>query len=133
MWPTGCGLLTTVVFHNSSTRPWILREQEVLGWEHLGKETRSLFPWQSDSGGQVKWCWGGWASQGHGFFSDDAFILVALNLPGILALNSSERQTLDLSGLENFAVRDTGGQQASSEKLSSVGKGGHVSCGMRQR
>lgn len=57
------------------------------------------------------------ASQGHGFFSDDAFILAALNLPGISGLNSSERQTLDLpegvSGLKNFAVRDTGDQQVS--------------------
>lgn len=91
MWPTGCGLLNAAVYDNLSTRPWILREQEVLGWlggalQHLGKGTRSLFPWSSDSGGQDKWSSHRWASPGRGFFSDDAFILAALNLPGILGL-----------------------------------------------
>lgn len=88
-----------------STRPSILREHRSLigstedsrALEHLGKGAGSLFPWQSDSGGQVKWRCSRQASQDRGFFSDGAFILEALNLPGTLGLNSSERQTLDLS------------------------------------
>lgn len=71
--------------------------------EHLGKGTRSLSPWHADSGGQVQ-----------AMVSSQT--VPSLNLAGIPGLNSSKRQTLDrpegVSGLKNFAVGDTGGQQA---------------------
>lgn len=92
MWPTGCGLPTAAVSHNLSTRPGTLRGQEVLGWLHGGQQDLGAF-----GDGDQKCLslavrlWG--SRQGHGWFSDGASILA---LPGILGLNSSERQALDL-------------------------------------
>lgn len=43
MWPTGCGLLTAAVSHDLSTRPWILKEQEVLGWLLRGEQGLGAF------------------------------------------------------------------------------------------
>lgn len=67
---------------------------------------------------------------------DADFLLGALKPPGILGLKTSEPQTLDfpegVSEFKNLAVVDTGGQQASSGKLSRVARGRHVSSGGRQ-
>jgi hypothetical protein len=54
MWPTGCGLLTAAVSHDLFTRPWVLREQEVLVWLRRGQQGLGAF----GEGDQVKWCWG---------------------------------------------------------------------------
>lgn len=51
IWPTGCGLLTSVLDYHLSTRPLILLEQEVLGLNTLLTPQGMAGPW----GTRVGW------------------------------------------------------------------------------